>query len=58
MSAESVGWAANRLSLGKLSGRNAFRTKLAELGIEPGSEEALDAVFARFKGPADKSAKF
>ena len=31
MSAESVGWSANRLSLGKLSGRNAFKTKLAEL---------------------------
>ncbi|MFG6479527.1 2-isopropylmalate synthase, partial [Neisseria gonorrhoeae] len=34
MSAESVGWSANRLSLGKLSGRNAFKTKLADLGIE------------------------
>ena len=54
MSAESVGWAANRLSLGKLSGRNAFRTKLAELGIELGSEEALNAAFARFKELADK----
>ena len=54
MSAESVGWAANRLSLGKLSGRNAFKTKLAELGIELGSEEALNAAFARFKELADK----
>ncbi|OAM29273.1 2-isopropylmalate synthase [Eikenella longinqua] len=54
MSAESVGWAANRLSLGKLSGRNAFRSKLAELGIELGSEEALNAAFARFKELADK----
>ena len=54
MSAESVGWSANRLSLGKLSGRNAFKTKLAELGIELGSEEALNAAFARFKELADK----
>ena len=54
MSAESVGWASNRLSLGKLSGRNAFKTKLAELGIELESEEALNAAFARFKELADK----
>lgn len=54
MSAESVGWATNRLSLGKLSGRNAFKTKLADLGIELESEEALNAAFARFKELADK----
>jgi 2-isopropylmalate synthase len=54
MRAEDVGWNANRLSLGKLSGRNAFRTKLAELGIVLDSEEALNAAFARFKSLADK----
>ena len=54
MSAESVGWSANRLTLGKLYGRNAFKTKLVELGIELGSEEALNAAFARFKELADK----
>lgn len=54
MSAESVGWSENRLTLGKLSGRNAFKAKLAELGIELGSEEALNAAFARFKELADK----
>lgn len=54
MSAESVGWSANRLTLGKLSGRNAFRTKLTELGIVLDSEEALNAAFARFKELADK----
>lgn len=54
MSAQSVGWANNRLTLGKLSGRNAFKTKLAELGIELASEEALNAAFARFKELADK----
>ncbi len=54
MSAEAVGWNANRLTLGKLSGRNAFRTRLQELGIELASEEALNAAFKRFKDLADK----
>ncbi len=54
MSAESVGWSTNRLTLGKLSGRNAFKTKLAELGIVLDSEEGLNAAFARFKALADK----
>lgn len=54
MSAESVGWSTNRLTLGKLSGRNAFRTKLTELGIEIASEVALNAAFARFKELADR----
>jgi 2-isopropylmalate synthase len=54
MRAEDVGWNANKLSLGKLSGRNAFKTKLSELGIELASEEALNAAFARFKELADK----
>ena len=54
MRAEDVGWNANKLSLGKLSGRNAFKTKLQELGIEVGSEEALNAAFGRFKALADK----
>jgi len=54
MRAEDVGWNANRLTLGKLSGRNAFKTKLAELGIVLDSEEALNAAFARFKDLADK----
>lgn len=54
MSAESVGWNENRLTLGKLSGRNAFRTRLVELGIVLEGEEALNAAFARFKELADK----
>jgi 2-isopropylmalate synthase len=54
MRAEDVGWIANKLSLGKLSGRNAFKTKLAELGIELPSEDAVNAAFARFKELADK----
>ena len=54
MSAESVGWSANRLTLGKLSGRNAFKTKLVDLGIVLESEEALNLAFARFKELADR----
>ncbi len=54
MRAEDVGWSANRLTMGKLSGRNAFKTKLAELGIALDSEEAINAAFARFKELADK----
>jgi 2-isopropylmalate synthase len=54
MSAESVGWTTNRLTLGKLSGRNAFKTRLHEIGVELESEEALNAAFKRFKELADK----
>ena len=54
MRAEDVGWSANRMVLGKHSGRNAFRTRLQELGIELATEEALNDAFARFKELADK----
>ncbi len=54
MRAEDVGWSANRMVLGKHSGRNAFRTRMKELGIEFESEEALNEAFARFKELADK----
>jgi 2-isopropylmalate synthase len=54
MRAEDVGWSMNKLTLGKLSGRNAFRTRLQELGIVLDSEEAMNAAFARFKDLADK----
>ncbi|MDD2767702.1 MAG: 2-isopropylmalate synthase [Methylococcus sp.] len=54
MSAEDVGWSANRMVLGKHSGRNAFRTRMLELGIEFASEQELNAVFQRFKVLADK----
>jgi 2-isopropylmalate synthase len=54
MRAQDVGWNANKLVLGKLSGRNAFRTRLSELGIVIESEEALNAAFKRFKDLADK----
>ncbi|MGG7054571.1 2-isopropylmalate synthase [Nitrosomonas sp. ANs5] len=54
MRAEDVGWGANKLLLGKHSGRNAFRSRLKELGIELDSEERLNAMFMRFKDLADK----
>ena len=54
MRAEDVGWSANRMVLGKHSGRNAFKSRLSELGIEFESDEALNAAFARFKELADK----
>jgi 2-isopropylmalate synthase len=54
MRAQDVGWNANKLVLGKHSGRNAFKTRLAELGIVIDSEEALNAAFKRFKDLADK----
>jgi 2-isopropylmalate synthase len=54
MRAEDVGWTANRIVLGKHSGRNALRTRLTELGIEFATEEELNAAFARFKDLADK----
>ncbi len=54
MRAEDVGWTTNRLTLGKLSGRNALRARLQELGVVIESEEQLNAAFARFKELADK----
>ena len=54
MRAQDVGWNANKLVLGKHSGRNAFRSRLGELGIEIASEEMLNDAFKRFKDLADK----
>ena len=54
MRAEDVGWTANRMVLGKHSGRNAFKSRITELGFDFGSEEELNEVFARFKQLADK----
>ena len=54
MRAEDVGWSANRMVMGKHSGRNAFRSRMQELDISFESEEALNEAFARFKDLADK----
>jgi 2-isopropylmalate synthase len=55
MRAEDVGWHANKLVLGKHSGRAAFKARLEVLGISfDHNEKAFDAAFARFKELADK----
>jgi 2-isopropylmalate synthase len=56
MRAEDVGWSANKIVLGKLSGRNAFRQRLKELGVELESEDGYNKAFQRFKDLADKKA--
>lgn len=54
MRAEDVGLTTNKLVLGKLSGRSAFKNHLSQLGVKFDSEEALNAAFMRFKILADK----
>ena len=51
--ARTVGLADNRISLGKLSGRSAFRARLEELGYSLERHD-LDDAFARFKELADR----
>ncbi|MDD5586246.1 MAG: 2-isopropylmalate synthase [Alphaproteobacteria bacterium] len=53
MTPQSVGLTKTSLKLGKLSGRNAFRSKLQELGYELG-DDALTDAFKRFKDIADR----
>ena len=54
MKAEDVGWATNKLSLGKLSGRAALAARLEDLGITFDSKEDFNQTFRRFKDLADK----
>jgi 2-isopropylmalate synthase len=56
MTAEDVGWTTNRIVLGKLSGRSAFKQRLKEIGIDLESEDAYNKAFQRFKDLADKKA--
>ncbi|MBM5789069.1 MAG: 2-isopropylmalate synthase [Cyanobacteria bacterium M_DeepCast_200m_mx_001] len=51
--ARTIGLADNRISLGKLSGRSAFRARLEELGYTLERDD-LDDAFARFKELADR----
>ncbi|MFM2089502.1 MAG: hypothetical protein RLZZ237_4371, partial [Pseudomonadota bacterium] len=57
MRAEDVGWTANKIVLGKLSGRNAFKQRLQELGITLEAEADVNAAFGRFKELADRKAE-
>ncbi|GAA4342917.1 hypothetical protein GCM10023150_01120 [Kangiella taiwanensis] len=54
MRAEDVGWANNRMVLGKHSGRNAFKSHLAELGIQFENNDDLKEAFVAFKELADR----
>lgn len=57
MKAEDVGWSANKIVLGKLSGRNAFKQRLQELGVSMDSEAETNAAFLKFKELADKKSE-
>ncbi|MBT3145464.1 2-isopropylmalate synthase [Neptunomonas phycophila] len=54
MTAQDVGWNTNRMVMGKHSGRNAFRSRLEELGTSFNTDVELNHAFARFKELADK----
>lgn len=53
MTPESVGLEKTSLTLGKLSGRAAFKDRLKEIGYDL-NEDTLDQTFKRFKELADK----
>jgi 2-isopropylmalate synthase len=53
MTPSTVGLKKSSLPLGKLSGRNAFRNKLQEMGYYLNDDE-LNRVFVRFKDLADR----
>ena len=53
MDAQLIGLTDNQIVLGKLSGRNAFRSRLKEIGFDL-SEQDLNKAFVRFKELADK----
>lgn len=57
MRAEDVGWSANKIVLGKLSGRNAFKQRLEELAVTVRDDTHLNDLFARFKELADKKSE-
>jgi 2-isopropylmalate synthase len=53
MKPETIGLSANKLVLGKHSGRHALRDRLKEMGYDL-SDEELKLVFSKFKELADK----
>ena len=54
MRAQDVGWSDNQIVLGKHSGRNAFKTRLQELGYMFDSDDELNKAFQKFKNLADR----
>ncbi len=57
MRAEDVGWSASKMVLGKLSGRNAFKQRLQDLGVQLDSETDVNLAFAKFKELADRKSE-
>ncbi len=57
MRAQDVGWSANKIVLGKLSGRNAFKQRLQDLGVELSSEAEVNNAFLKFKELADRKSE-
>src|SRR5213595_2831159 len=57
MRAEDVDWSANKIVLGKLSGRNAFKQRLQELGVQLESEADVNTAFTKFKELADRKSE-
>ena len=57
MLAEDVGLSSNKIVLGKLSGRSAFKNRLEALGVELDGEQELNSAFRRFKDLADKKSE-
>ena len=57
MRAEDVGWSANKIVLGKLSGRNAFKQRLQDLGVSLESESEVNHAFTKFKELADRKSE-
>ena len=57
MRAEDVGWGSNKIVLGKLSGRNAFKQRLQELGVAMESEADINSAFIKFKDLADRKSE-
>jgi len=53
MRAEDVGWNANRIVLGKHSGRAAVKARFEALGISFDNQDMLNQAFSRFKELAD-----
>lgn len=54
MRAEDVGWNANKLVLGKHSGRAAVKARFEELGITFAEQGEFNVIFQGFKELADK----
>ncbi len=57
MRAEDVGWATNKIVMGKLSGRNAFKLRLQELDVVMQSEADINNAFIKFKDLADRKSE-